>query len=244
MSPRPLAERGAVLALALGAWLTVGAAGSGAGPGAADAAADTRLTLERLMAEMARSRGVVARFREVKEVSLLSAPIETRGELAFAPPDRFVRRTREPAATALYVDAEQLVFRDEAGGETVDLAADPVARRFVENLVVLWSGDLEALRERYEVSFEAEPQTEPQTGPAGETDPAAGARWQLRLRPRSAPMRDFVREIALRGAGPRLETMVLVESDGDRTTTTFEALETDHVFSAEELERTFRPPAP
>jgi hypothetical protein len=194
---------------------------------AAPPAAASELDLERLMGEMARSRGVLASFREVKEVSLLSEPIETRGTLAFAPPDRFVRRTSAPGATALYVDGDRLVFRDEAGGETVDLGADPVARRFVENVVVLWSGDLAALRERYEVRFEVQ-----------------GDAWSLHLFPRRAPLRDFVREIAMAGHGARMDTMVLHETDGDRTVTHFEELVTDHAFSPEELEATFRPPQP
>ena len=88
---------------------------------------------------------------------------------------------------------------------------------------MLFNGDLDALRQRYEPDFHAR----------------AAAAGQLELRPRAKPLRDFVERVTLAGRGRALERMELVEVGGDRTTTWFEAVRTDRAFSDEELARIF-----
>ena len=148
------------------------------------------LTLETLTTRMATSSGVVASFREVKELALLDAPIESRGMLYFVPPDRLLRHTTSPDDARLVVEEGRVRYRDAAGSEEIDLAENPVARQFVDNLTV----------------------------------------------------RRFIEQITLAGDGPALHTLVTNEADGDRTTTTFEHVDTNHRFTAEELQRLFHAP--
>ncbi len=186
-----------------------------------------RLTLEQLMRGMAGTKGVVADFRERKDLALLDAPLESRGTIYFIPPDRLARHTTSPSVTDLIIDGNRFRFRDQAGGDDVDLSQSPVARQFVENFVVLFNGDLKALRQRYEVDFHAD-----------------GDRWELHLTPRHAPMKSLISSFVLRGAGRALREMVMVETDGDRTTTTFDRVETDHAFGPDEIRRLFAAPGP
>jgi outer membrane lipoprotein-sorting protein len=179
-------------------------------------------TLEALMAGMAETTGVWARFVEQKEIALLSEPIETRGTLVFVPPDRLRRSTAEPSRSELVIAGERFAFHDEAGSDAVDLGANPLARQFVESFIVLFSGDLVKLRERYETEFTS-----------------AGANWSLALRPRSRPLSDLIERITLVGTGPRLGGMVMLEKDGDRTTTRFSEVEVDRHFTPAELEQLF-----
>jgi outer membrane lipoprotein-sorting protein len=181
-------------------------------------------TLEALMAGMADTSGVAARFVERKEIALLSEPIETRGTLLFVPPDRLVRTTHLPSRSRLVIAGERFSFRDAAGGDAVDLSANPLAREFVENFIVLFNGDLAKLRARYEPTF-------------GTT----GAEWSLALAPRHRPLADLIERITLSGAGRMLRRMEMLERDGDRTTTVFEDVEVDRRFTPEELERLFAP---
>lgn len=183
-------------------------------------------TLEAFMRGMAGTPGVVARFREVKELGMLSVPLEARGTLYFVPPDRLARVTTEPAPTRLVIDGDRFAYRDEAGDEAADLSSNPLAREFVRSFIVLFNGDLEALRERYRADFAVE-----------------GSRWTLRLVPRRRPLADFVLGITLEGAGRRLEHIEMREVDGDRTVTTFEEVRVDRRFEASELERIFAVPA-
>ena len=196
------------------------------GAAAAEAAPPTVTpTLEALMAGMAETSGVIANFLERKEISLLSEPIETRGRLVFVPPDRLVRTTDSPSRSRLVIAGERFAFRDAAGGDSVDLSANPLAREFVENFIVLFNGDLAKLRERYEPTFSA-----------------AGATWSLALRPRHRPLADLIERITLEGSGPMLQRMEMLERDGDRTTSTFQDVVVDRRFSPEEIERLFALP--
>ncbi len=182
------------------------------------------LTLDEMLRHMATTPGVVAEFRELKRLALLDAPIETRGTLYFAPPDRLARVTRTPAATRLLLVGDRMRFEDETGTSEVDLSANPVARQFAHNLIVLWRGDRLALESLYRLVFEAD-----------------GARWTLVLSPKSAPLRDFVRSIRIAGDGAAIVDMELVETDGDSTHTLFEKSDVLHTFGAEEELAIFGP---
>jgi outer membrane lipoprotein-sorting protein len=196
-----------------------------AGAGSASSAAPADADLEELMRGMAATPGVVAPFREVKELALLAEPLEVRGTLYFVPPDRLARVTDAPSRSVLVIDGARFSFRNEAGADDVDLSDNPVARAFVTNFLVLFNGDLEALRERYATEFRRE-----------------GERWTLALRPRRRPLSDLVERVVLSGAGRVLDRMEMVEAGGDRTVTSFADVRTDHRFDAAELERLFGAP--
>ncbi|MEN8183787.1 MAG: outer membrane lipoprotein carrier protein LolA [Myxococcota bacterium] len=217
--PRSVRAAGALVLLAL--------AGALLAAGQAPASEETPPvpSLEALMRGMAGSSGVVAGFHERKEIALLSEPIETRGTLVFVPPDRLLRATTEPSRSRLVIAGERFAFLDDAGGEVVDLSSNPLARAFVENFIVLFNGDLEALRERYQPEFQA-----------------AGADWRLTLLPRHRPLSDVMVRVTLAGAGRTLQRMEMLETDGDRTLTRFEDVEVDRSFSPEELDRLFAIP--
>jgi outer membrane lipoprotein-sorting protein len=206
------------------AGVLLAAAGASAGSTEAERQAATP-TLEVLMAGMAETSGVMAKFLERKEIALLSEPIETRGQLVFVPPDHLVRTTEAPSASRLVIAGERFAFRDAAGGDAVDLSANPLAREFVENFIVLFNGDLAKLRERYEPTFTAR-----------------GATWSLALRPRHRPLSELIERITLVGSGPLLQRMEMLERDGDRTTTTFQDVVVDRRFTPEEIERLFALP--
>jgi len=180
------------------------------------------LELEKLMRGMAGSRGVVASFRETKELALLDVPIESRGTLYFVPPDRLARHMSAPTRSELVIDGDRVQFRDESGREGMDLSGSPIARVYLDNFTVLFGGDLPALEARYEVDFQSDE-----------------AQWKLRLVPRSKRVKRFVEHIELRGDPVAMREMVIVERDGDRTTTVFEQVDPDHAFARDELAQLF-----
>jgi len=180
------------------------------------------LDLDELLLRMSATRGVHAHFREVKEIALLEAPLESEGEIFFAPPRRFARITTRPAATRFVIDGDALSFQDESGGQDIDLGQSAAARSAVEGFLVLWNGDADGLRARYETEFSAE-----------------GERWQLALTPRSDTLATVLGRLRLEGDGPILLEMVLVESNGDRTVTRFQDVRSDVPLRPDELERAF-----
>ncbi len=205
-------------------WLAVFALPLLAGLAAGVESTSAPLTLETLMQGMASTSGVRAAFREEKQLALLAAPLVSEGMLYFVPPARMARITSSPGASTLVIDGGRLSYTDETGASDVNLASNRVARTLVENFVVLFAGDLAALRERYDVVFEP-----------------GGARWRMQLTPKAAPLSKFIASIELRGAGPALEQISVSDADGDRTVTRFLRVETDTHFSPEELARLFSP---
>jgi hypothetical protein len=178
--------------------------------------------LARVLARMAASPGVAVEFHERKELALLSAPVESRGVIYFAPPDRFARFTLAPGFSALLVSGDDVSMREGRDGEVIALAGNRMATVFVENFVALWSGDRERLERLYEVEFRS-----------------SDAAWELQLVPRRAPLADALAAITLKGDGSGMTGMAVAERDGDRTVTTFDRVEAERAFSAPELERIF-----
>jgi outer membrane lipoprotein-sorting protein len=197
----------------------VGAAHLASGPAAAGA---EDLTLETFMHKVSSAPGVVARFRETKQLALLREPLESEGRLYFAPPDRLAREIVRPAPSSIVIVGGSLWMRDAGGVERVDLAGSEAARQFVDNFLVLFNGDLERLRERYDVQFRAR-----------------GVQWTLVLQPRVRPLKFVIERIEMSGEGAALHRMVTTEVEGDVTSTVFEDVDTEHSFTVEELDRHF-----
>ncbi len=174
------------------------------------------------MRTMAETPGVVAEFSEIKRLALLEAPLETRGTLYFIPPNRMARHTTYPGVSSFVIDGDRLVFGDEAGGDRIDLGANPVARVFVDNFIVLFNGDLDELRRRYEPTFDVREGT-----------------WELRLEPHRAPLSRMIASIVLRGDDRGMRSMTMREVGGDITKTTFGAIDPAHRFSDDEIRRIF-----
>jgi hypothetical protein len=180
------------------------------------------LDLETLMRHFAASRGVEAEFREEKTLPLLALPLRSEGVIYFAPPDRMLRVTRSPEAGSLLVAGDRLRMEDALGVEEIDLAAQPAARRFVDQLLLLFRGDLAGLEREYHVAFEAQ-----------------GERWSLRLTARSRQVRQLVREVTLRGEKAHLDEMVVTGTDGDVTRTRYSRVVSDRAFADDELAALF-----
>lgn len=188
----------------------------------ASAAAAQTPELEALLRRMASSPGVEAAFEERKELSLLAAPLTSRGVIYFAAPGRFARFTTDPGFTSLIVNGDEVRLREGVDGEEMDLTGNPLARVFIENVVVLWSGDGEKLQRLYVAEFR------------GDAD-----RWELALTPRRDPLARVIASITMRGDADAMREMIVAERDGDRTTTLFRSVRSDRRFEADELRRIF-----
>ncbi len=180
------------------------------------------LTLPELMRGMATTSGVELRFEETKEIGLLAAPLVSRGVLYFVPPDKLARYTLEPSFSGLVVDADSVRFRDSLEAEPMDLSSSRTARIFVDNFIVLWSGDLERLQQLYRTDFRSE-----------------DGSWSLKLTPRAAQLARFVDHVKLEGDGAGIREIVLLDSEGDRTRTRFEGPRSQRRFAPAEARRVF-----
>jgi hypothetical protein len=171
--------------------------------------------LDDLLAEFKKSPGLFARFHEEKHLAMLDAPLVTEGTIHFSPPGRLARRAERPVASALVIDGDKLQFGDADGGQSMNLATNPVARLFVDSFVTLLAGDR-----------------------AGRP----GGGWVLTLVPRVAPMDKVIKDMVLRGDGLALREMDVRETSGDWTHTSFTAVDVNRRYTPAELARLFRLP--
>ena len=203
---------------ALCAAVVLCATGAGAAPKA--------ISLDGLLAQFHAIPGLEAHFREEKHLTLLDAPLLSEGTIYFAPPGRLSRQTTAPTASTLLIDGDRLAFFDGQQTETIPLDGNPVVRMFVDSFLKLLVGDRAALERIFTVDLHPR---------------AAG--WELRLKPKLAPMTQLIDSIVMQGSGVILSKMTILEKTGDETVTAFDKVDPARHFSAAELARLFSLPA-
>lgn len=212
-------ERGAGAAVVAVLMLLAGGAVVGGG-----APARAQGGLDGLLAKFRAMPGLEARFHEEKHIALLAAPLESDGVLRFAPPAHLLRRVTSPSPSTLLVDGDTLRIREGDETRSLDLSASPPVRAFVESFRALLAGDRAALEAHFRLRFE----------------PGEGEAWRLTMRPRDRSLARAVERIAVEGRGVVLERLVVSEASGDRSVTTFRAVDAQRRYTKAELERLFR----
>lgn len=185
----------------------------------AAASAQTSATLDSVLGRFARIEGLTLDFHEEKHIALLSMPLVTDGTLAYARPGRLARRA---GSQTVLIDGSALRMADGGHEQHIDMTSQPIVRSFVDSFRAFLAGDRHALEASYTVGFES-----------------AASEWTITLRPRTAPLTQFITSIVFHGAGDALTSMTMNEVSGDTTTTTFSHVDDHHRFSAEESARVF-----
>ena len=193
-------------------------------PGGSGAA---QVTLDSLLARFRALPGLEAHFREEKHLALLEVPLVSEGTIHFAPPSRLARHTTKPVASTLLIDDARLRFGDSGHSETIPLDRNPVVRLFVDGFLKVLAGDKTALEQIFTIELRSR-----------------GEGWELRLKPKVAPMTQVIGSIVMKGSGVILSQMTISELTGDDTVTSFDKVDPARRYSAEEIARVFSLPRP
>jgi len=161
---------------------------------------------EQLLQRLAARRHGHVAFTEVQQLSILDAPLHSSGELLYDAPDRLEKRTLEPRAEDLLLENGTLTMERGHRRRSVALRDLPQAAPFIESLRATLAGDRAALERYFTVHF------------SGNLD-----RWTLELTPADALLRRSVRRILIAGEDDRVRSVVIEQSDGDRSTLTIGA---------------------
>jgi Outer membrane lipoprotein carrier protein LolA-like len=147
----------------------------------------------------ARRHGHVT-FTEVQQLAILDRPLESSGELLYEAPDRLEKRTLKPRAETLVL--EHGVLRAQRGHRTRVMALRdfPQVAPFIESIRATLAGDGAALERLFRVEFEG-----------------TLAHWSLLLVPIDAKLAAAVREIRIEGERDAIRSVVIRQSDGDRS---------------------------
>jgi len=132
---------------------------------------------------------------------LLSKPLESKGVLAFARPDRLRWEVTSPAPSLFVVDGTKvgMAYPQLGVSDEIDLAAQPDMARLTRALTVWLGADLDTVLADYTLAWQDGP---PAMATLTPRDPTLG-KLMANL------------ELTITGDPPRVEQVRIVEPDGD-----------------------------
>ena len=164
------------------------------------ASAVSALDLSELMKNLSAQKEGRARFVEQKTLSVLSTPIESRGELTFKSPDFLQKKTTQPIQETLTVERDRVILNRNGKEQVIQLDTQPDMRAFIDSLRATLSGDLPTLKKSFLVKL---------SGPAN--------KWTLSLRPLSANLQRILVEVSIQGRNSEILYIETSMLNGDRT---------------------------
>ena len=153
-----------------------------------------------LMHSLAQVKESRATFVEEKHLAALTEPLLLHGDLDYRAPAHLVKRTVAPIEETIEVDGSQLSIGKPGEGmrQSLSLDAYPEIKIFVAAIRATLAGDLDTLRDYYEVGFSGTPQA-----------------WELTLVPRSRRVREFLRVVRISGTAQQMTSVEMIEGSGD-----------------------------
>lgn len=167
---------------------------------AAEPPASAAWGVDQLMSALAQRKSGRVRFTEKKYLAMLERPVESSGELVFVAPDHLEKRTIAPKPENLVLDGDMLTV--ERGGKqfVMPLQNYPEMAAFIESIRGTLAGNRNALERYYRLGIEGR-----------------ATRWTLTLTPADSRMAGIVKQIRIDGARDALDSVEIVQSDGDRS---------------------------
>jgi outer membrane lipoprotein-sorting protein len=164
------------------------------------------LTLDAILGQFAqRAHGHVL-YSEQVDSALLEHPLHTSGELFFDAPDRLEKRTLKPSPQQLIAEGDQLTLVRGHHRASMRLGDYPQLSPLINGLRATLAGDRATLEKNFRIAV---------TGSA--------SRWTLGLQPLPADARPLYQSIEIRGREGEITEVVLLRSNGERTTMTLSA---------------------
>lgn len=163
-------------------------------------AAGQPVDVQALMQLLGRVERAEVAYQERVESGLIDTAIGTRGNLVYQAPDRIRRISDDGDGFALDGDRMQLIRGNQVADALVVSEIKPLAA-LVGALRATFAGDLAALQADYRLDY-------------GTTEQA----WTLDLAPRAIALSPLFQRIRILGDGATIETIEMLEANGDRRT--------------------------
>lgn len=163
---------------------------------------EEQVVLDRLIKSLAQSTLRERTFHETYYSHMLTTPSYKEGTLVSHPPNRLEKHVQVPIEESFIVDGDSLLYKNPSReiSHTFSLQEYPALATFIVGLRALFNGDTEQLRQVFVVSI------------SGTLDA-----WELDLSPRTQNDEDGVDCIRLAGERAYLRTIVIHETNGDRS---------------------------
>lgn len=164
-------------------------------------------SLEKLIGEIAAVEVRSSRFVETKELAILDTSLTQTGTLDFHFPDRLSKRLDPPDSSVIDIAGDTLSIQSpNQPPQYLSIANHPQLGALLEPFRAILAGDLKALRRYYRVSLKGE-----------------RTKWKIELHPVDSMVARRISTIEIYGAGPVVNRYLVLEANGDRTTTSLES---------------------
>ena len=161
--------------------------------------------LTQLMQSLARVESARARFTEQKYMSILTEPLNTSGLLEFRAPDRLEKHVLKPQEERYLIVQDTLLIEQPGKGKSRQFVLQryPAMWAFVEGLRGTLAGNAGTLQRFYTIKLQ------------GVRD-----QWSMDLEPLEKSMKAMVRMIRIQGKEGQINTIEILEKNGDRSVMT------------------------
>jgi len=158
-------------------------------------------TIAQWSALFAQTGAAKARFTEEKTIAALDRPVQSSGELSFTPPDVIEKTTLLPKPESMRLEGNTITLERGKKKYTLALDESPELAALTESIRATLAGDRHALEFHYTTALQG-----------------TRARWNMQLVPRHSKARQAIARITLSGTEAHIETIDIVQADGDRST--------------------------
>jgi hypothetical protein len=163
---------------------------------------------QQVMSGLASVRVARADFVEKKYVRLLNAPVESSGTLTYTAPDRFEKMTMKPITERMSVAGDMVIVeKNQPSGakkeQRLFIGQHPALAAVVDGMRGALAGNLALLQQNFNMTA------------TGEV-----ARWRLKLVPSDASQFAYVPAINITGRNDFIDTIEIMQADGDRSVMT------------------------
>jgi hypothetical protein len=163
-------------------------------------------SLEQLINEIGGVEVRTSRFTETKEIAILNTSLIQTGTLDFHYPDKLSKRVDPPVNTFVEITGDTLRIQSPTHPPRfISISNHPQLAALLDAMRAILAGDLITLRRYYQVILKGEK-----------------AEWQIELVPRDSTVAQRISGIDIYGTGPIINRYVVLEQNGDRTTTKLE----------------------
>jgi hypothetical protein len=171
--------------------------------GAAGAAWAQPLSVARLQRLLQDLPQAEVRFTELRESRWLATPVESSGTLRSSA-GMLERQVEVPRRETWRILDDRMQLSTPGSDKVIDIPLDtaPAVAALAHTLRSVMAGNLDALSADFQLALSGD-----------ERD------WTLQLTPRRPDVARQLARISVQGAGRRLSAIVIIENQGDRTTT-------------------------
>lgn len=169
--------------------------------------AESNWDIDQLMQTLASVSSSRASFVEKKSIAVLDKPVESSGELFYSAPDRLEKRTLKPKVENMLLDKDKLIVEQRGKKRVLALQSYPEIAAFIDSIRGTLAGDRKSLERTYQLNLAGDAQN-----------------WSLTLLPIENKMQKIVAKISIAGSGNALQTIDILQADGDSSRMTITPL--------------------